>query len=78
MVTANGRPSGTATTNTVIPVIKYRTNRLQYLLLQRSRLGKKRWDSVLILQASHLPLNEFFDRESDQEDQNSQHGNGHA
>jgi len=39
-VTANGKPSGTATTNTVIPVIKYRTNRLQYLLLQRSRLEK--------------------------------------
>jgi hypothetical protein len=37
-VTANGKPSGTATTNTVIPVIKYRTNRPQYLLLQRSRL----------------------------------------
>ncbi len=39
-MTANGKPSGTATTNTVIPVIKYRTNRLQYLLLQRSRLEK--------------------------------------
>ncbi len=37
-MTANGKPSGTATTNTVIPVIKYRTNRPQYLLLQRSRL----------------------------------------
>ena len=41
MVTANGKPSGTATTNTVIPVIKYRMIRFQYRLLQDSCLKNR-------------------------------------